>query len=49
MTVAGQPVGERAIVTSGADKAVVWSNGTSVFILEGPADEVEQFYAYFGL
>lgn len=49
VTVAGQPVGERAIVTSGADKAVVWSNGTSVFILEGPADEVEQFYAYFGL
>src|SRR5690606_9949821 len=34
--VGGTTVGERAVVVSGADKAVVWSNGTSVFVLEGP-------------
>jgi hypothetical protein len=49
VVVAGSSVGERALVTSGGATSVVWSNGTSVFVLEGPADEVEQFYAYFGL
>jgi hypothetical protein len=49
VVVDGVAVGERALVTSGGETSVVWSNGTSVFVLDGPADEVEQFYAYFGM
>jgi hypothetical protein len=49
VTVDGTVVGERALVASDGVTSVVWRNGTSVFVLEGPADEVEQFYAYFGL
>lgn len=45
----GKVVGERALVGPSEDRIVVWTNGTVVFILQGPADEVEQFYAYFGL
>jgi hypothetical protein len=49
VTADGVAVGERALVTSGGSTSVVWSNGTAVFVLDGPADEVEQFYSYFGL
>jgi hypothetical protein len=49
VVVDGVAVGERAVVTSGTETSVVWSNGTGVFVLDGPPDEVEQFYAYFGI
>ena len=44
----GTQVGESAAITSPAP-GVVWRNGTSVFILVGPADQVAGFYALFGL
>lgn len=45
----GVVVGQRALVVDGATTSVVWRNNTSVFVLDGPADEVEQFYAYVGV
>lgn len=49
VVVGGQVVGQRALMVDGSTTSVVWRNGTSVFILDGPADEVEQFYAYVGV
>jgi hypothetical protein len=49
VVVDGETVGERALVSSGSETSVVWRNGSSVFVLDGPANEVEQFYAYFGI
>ena len=44
----GTTVGESAIITS-PKPGMVWRNGTSVFILTGPALLVSDFYAQFGL
>ncbi|MGC4175520.1 hypothetical protein [Demequina sp.] len=44
----GTTVGERAIVTT-PRPGLVWRNGTSVFILEGPALQLTAFYDQFGL
>ena len=44
----GATVGESAIVTS-PKPGIVWRNGTTVFILTGPALQLTDFYAQFGL
>ncbi|WP_297083919.1 hypothetical protein [uncultured Demequina sp.] len=41
----GSQVGERASIDGG----IVWRNGTAVFVLTGPADELEDFYAAYPL
>ncbi|WP_084039144.1 hypothetical protein [Demequina sp. NBRC 110053] len=45
----GTQVGERASVTGETGDSIVWSNGTAVFVLTGPADQIEQFYELFPL
>ncbi|MCR6712328.1 MAG: hypothetical protein NVV57_06345 [Demequina sp.] len=44
----GTTVGEKAIITS-PKPGIVWRNGTSVFILTGPALQLTDFYEQFGL
>jgi hypothetical protein len=44
----GVTVGESATITS-PDTGMVWRNGTSVFILTGPAAQITSFYENFGL
>jgi hypothetical protein len=48
VTVDGQTVGESAIVTS-PKPGMVWRNGTTVFLAYGPASDLAEFYALFGL
>jgi hypothetical protein len=48
VTVDGQTVGESAIVTS-PKPGIVWRNGTTVFLAYGPASDLAEFYALFGL
>ena len=49
VTVDGTNVGQRAYSTSGSTGTVVWRNGTAVFDLTGPSDEVLAFYEHFGV
>lgn len=45
----GADVGERAYSAKGSTGTVVWRNGTAVFDVKGPADEVLHFYEHFGI
>ena len=49
VTVDGTNVGQRAYSTSGSTGTVVWRNGTAVFDLTGPSDDVLAFYEHFGI
>ncbi|WP_144019010.1 hypothetical protein [Demequina sp. NBRC 110056] len=45
----GASVGERATVPGETGDTIVWRNGTAVFVLAGPAEELEEFYSLFPL
>ncbi|HZJ39597.1 MAG TPA: hypothetical protein VFD20_01430, partial [Demequina sp.] len=45
----GQQVGDRALMTQGAEGTVVWRNVTAVFVLTGPAESVLDFYEHYGV
>jgi len=47
VTAGGVEVGQKASVTDPAP-GIVWRNGTAVFVLTGPATELEAFYEFFG-
>ncbi|NTV39699.1 MAG: hypothetical protein HGA51_07050, partial [Demequinaceae bacterium] len=49
VTVNGTTVGQRAYSTTGSTGTLVWRNGTAVFSLAGPSDEVLDFYEHFGI
>ncbi len=36
-------------MTQGDQGTVVWRNVTAVFVLDGPADEVLDFYEHYGV
>ena len=43
------PVGQRATLPAESGETLVWRNGTAVFVLTGPADALEDFFARFPL
>ncbi|GIG55014.1 hypothetical protein [Demequina activiva] len=43
------PVGERASVSGEDGDSILWRNGSAVFVLTGPADALEDFYALYPL
>ena len=43
------PVGERASVSGEDGESIIWRNDSAVFVLRGPADALEDFYALFPL
>lgn len=49
VTVNGTVVGQRGLVPGGAADTLVWRNETVVFVMQGPADELLEFYSYFGI
>ncbi len=49
VTVDGAVVGERAMVPGGAADTLAWRNETVVFVMQGPATDLLEFYSYFGL
>ena len=49
VTVNGAHAGMRAFSTVGSTGTVVWRNGTAVFDLTGPSDDVIAFYEHFGI
>ncbi len=49
VTVGGTDVGKRAYSTKGSTGTVVWRNGTVVFDLTGPSDDVLHFFEHFGI
>ncbi len=47
VTVAGEPVGRVVISGTGGSARAVWTNGTALFVLEGPAAVVPVLYDAF--
>lgn len=47
VTVGGVPVGRVVISGAGESARAVWTNGTALFVLEGPSDVVPAFYDAF--